>query len=311
MSLHYAVIGSGAIGGYLGAKLQQAGLSVSFVARSNYKVLKQRGFSIEEAAGISELSELDVYPTIDQLPPVDVLLVACKTTSNATVLPQLAKHLATNGVVVLLQNGIGYEQMMAEYINADQIIAAAVTIKTTQIKPAYIKHYGFSKISLACYSNTDNQQHRLSEIANDIRKTGIDTHTQDSCTTIRWRKLCHNIPFNGLSVVLNTDNRGLCTSSASVALIQELTTEVVNVAKHCGAALSLSDELQKADKVISNIRSNSNAGSPSMKDDYDNGRELELDAIYKNPLAIAKQHQVAMPLTTMLYQQLCFIEKDD
>ncbi len=81
--------------------------------------------------------------------------------------------------------------------------------------------------------------------------------------------------------------------------------EMLPVANHCGAELSP----EKMIASLQQVKGAKIAAYPSLKEDYDSGKELELEAIYKNPLAIAERHNQQMPLTRMLYQQLCFLQE--
>lgn len=76
--LKYAVIGTGAIGGYYGARLQQAGCEVHFLLRSDYAQVRENGLIIESISGDFALPEVNAYSDPAQMPPVDVVIVALK-----------------------------------------------------------------------------------------------------------------------------------------------------------------------------------------------------------------------------------------
>ncbi len=126
MSLHYAIIGAGAIGGFVGAQLKEIGRRVSFLARSNFTVLKQQGLTIEQPGRTLKLTDLDLYHAIDVMPKCDVVILTTKTTSNAEITYQLPQLLTPDGVIIILQNGIGYEERTAEYVSDKQIIGATI-----------------------------------------------------------------------------------------------------------------------------------------------------------------------------------------
>ncbi|MGB0560331.1 MAG: 2-dehydropantoate 2-reductase N-terminal domain-containing protein, partial [Spirulinaceae cyanobacterium] len=106
----YAVIGTGAIGGYYGACLQRAGFGVHFLLRSDYAWVRQRGLQIESVYGDFQLPEVKAYADPAAIPPCDGVIIALKSTQNA----QLAKILAAvvkapETTLILLQNGLGAE----------------------------------------------------------------------------------------------------------------------------------------------------------------------------------------------------------
>ncbi len=308
MNLHYAIVGAGAIGGFVGAHLKNIGKQVSFLARSNFNTLRQQGLTIEQPQSVLQLTDLDVYHAIDAMPKCDVVILATKTTSNAEMIFQLPQLLTNNGVIIILQNGIGYEERLAKYISDEQIIGATIALKVNQAQPGRIKHYGLSDLALAGYNNTKNHvpvSPLLQEIANDFNKTGIQTEVNENLAHIRWKKLVRNIPGNGLCVVLDSTIQALYDNPHSFELISHIASEVTNIANHCGAELSL----EKMMAALQQVREAKIAAYPSLKEDYDSGKELELEAIYENPLAIAQRYHQQMPLTHMLYQQLCFLQQ--
>ncbi|MCP3679888.1 MAG: hypothetical protein GY782_06295 [Gammaproteobacteria bacterium] len=96
--MHYAIIGAGAIGGFVGAQLKEIGRRVSFLARSNFTVLKQQGLTIEQPGRTLKLTDLDLYHAIDVMPKCDVVILTTKTTSNAEITYQLPQLLALSSL---------------------------------------------------------------------------------------------------------------------------------------------------------------------------------------------------------------------
>ncbi|MET0099471.1 2-dehydropantoate 2-reductase N-terminal domain-containing protein, partial [Limnospira platensis] len=110
----YAVIGTGALGGFYGAKLQKSGLDVHFLLRSDYDWVSQHGLQIESVWGDFQLPQVPAYNNPQKMPPCDVVIVAIKSTENH-LLPQiLPPVLKPDGVVLVLQNGLGIEPEIAE-----------------------------------------------------------------------------------------------------------------------------------------------------------------------------------------------------
>ena len=110
----YAIIGTGAVGGFYGGRLQKAGLEVHFLLNRDYEVVRQQGLRIDSPDGNFTLPQVNAYNDVNQMPPCDVVIVALKTTQNY-LLPQLLPPLVKpDGVVLLLQNGFNIEPKIAE-----------------------------------------------------------------------------------------------------------------------------------------------------------------------------------------------------
>lgn len=144
----YAIIGTGAIGGYCAVKLYQAGFEVHCLLRSDYDYVKQHGLTIKTANEIINAS-VKSYQQSQDMPQFDVVLVALKTTANTLLKELLPKLIHPNTVVVVLQNGIGIEKEIANFIDAERIIGGSCMLKVSKDSPGIIKHFGLNSIELA------------------------------------------------------------------------------------------------------------------------------------------------------------------
>jgi 2-dehydropantoate 2-reductase len=115
--------------------------------------------------------------------------------------------------------------------------------------------------------------------------------------------LVWNIPYNGLSVVLDAGTDELMTDPSTRALVESLMREVVAGAAACGRVIPDRFVDQMLDDTVRMI-----PYATSMKLDHDAGRSLELDAIYGTPLARARAAGIEMVRVQALYEQLCFLD---
>jgi len=142
----------------------------------------------------------------------------------------------------------------------------------------------------------------------------------DDLPMARWRKLVWNVPYNGLSVVLNATTEEMMAHQEVRQLITVLMQEVVMLANAWGKSVSPSSvspssvspnsERTLPPEVINQMLTQTEQMSPyrtSMKIDYDEGRSLELNAILGNPLQVADRLNIQVPAIRMLYQQLAFL----
>src|SRR5688572_3329093 len=110
----YAVVGMGAIGGYYGARLADAGHDVHFLVRSHASQLRAQGLRVESPEGDVVVRDVQVHTDPESVPPVDVVVVAVKTTDSASVLPAVGRLARRGAIVVAMQNGLGVEQVLAD-----------------------------------------------------------------------------------------------------------------------------------------------------------------------------------------------------
>ena len=299
MELKYAVIGTGAIGGYYGGKLAHSGREVHFLFRSDYDHVKNNGLQVHSVKGDFLLNPVNAYHSISDMPVCDVVLVGLKTTANH-LLPSLLKPvLHENSLVILIQNGLGMEERLAESLPNTGIAGGLAFICSQKNSPGVISHLDYGQLNLGLLQGNREQ---LGQVCNDFLAAGVEATLAESLGYARWQKLVWNVPFNGMCVVLNSETDTLMEHDSTRELSRDIMAEVVSAAQACGYPLN--SELP--DKMI-NMTMSMEPYAPSMKLDFDNKRPLEIEAIYSSPIDSARKAGYEMKKTQMLEQQLKFI----
>ena len=302
----YAIIGTGAIGGFYGAKLQQVGCEVHFLLRKDYEWVHQHGLVIESPMGNFTLPSVQAYDRVSTMPPCDVIIVALKTTQNHD-LPQLFPPiLKPDSVILLLQNGIGVEPQIAEIVGKRQVIGGLCFVCSNKVSAGHICHLDYGSIKLGAYLSNGQAAGitaAMQQIAEDFKKTGITIELSHDLLLARWQKLVWNIPYNGLSVVLNARTDEMMRNPETRLLIEQIMQEVVKGAQACDRIIPntfIQKMLDQTDRMKPYLT--------SMKLDYDAQRPLEVEALFGNALRLSKKAGVDLPRIEMLYDQLKFLD---
>ena len=310
----YAIVGTGALGGFYGAKLQAAGLDVHFLVNSDYHQIKSSGLTIQSKDGDFELPVVQAYHHSSQMPACEVVVICLKTTNNHLLDAILSDLVKPDSIVLVLQNGLGNEaeiarilSTQANLINSQPIILGGLCfICCNKIGPGSIHHLDYGQIKLGGYTD-DHQDINITgimaSIATDFRSAGIPISLCDNLLLARWQKLIWNIPYNGLSVVLNATTDQLMANPNTKALVMRLMKEVQLAA--------MADDCQIVDEFIQQMLDYTALMKPyrtSMKIDYDEGRPLEIQAMFENPLKVGQKLGLDLPSIEMLYQQLQFLD---
>lgn len=300
--MKYAIIGTGAIGGYYGARLAQCGKEVHFLLHSDYEYVCQNGLQVDSCDGAFHLDSINAYDDTQKMPECDVVIVGLKTINNhllSTLLPPLLK---SDTIVVLIQNGIGVESDVQQMFPNTQLVAGLAFICAAKTRAGQINHQCFGRINLAPYSCQNES--RFAEIIRDFEQAGIPAHHVEYHEA-RWKKAVWNMPFNGMTVALNTQTDLLLSHPHTHQLIHQQMLEVIGAAKACGVT-NIDDTF--ADKMIE-MTLKMPPYSPSMKLDYDFHRPMEIEYLYHRPISEAASHGYAMPRLSMLEAELTFIEE--
>lgn len=302
--LRYSVIGTGAIGGFFGGRLARAGRTVRFLLNSDYEYVKQHGLRVDSCDGDFVLPEVEAYGRAEDMPESDVVLVGLKSVKNHDVLPRLLRPLLhEQTTVVLIQNGIGLEEDLQRIFPQLHIVAGLAFICCAKTGPGHICHQDYGSLNLGNFSCPDE---RFQTLLADLQDAGL-TAAEVPYLEARWKKAVWNMPFNGMTVALNTSTAQLLQTPATRALIYDQMMEVIGAARALGVD-ALTSEF--ADKMMA-MTDKMTPYSPSMKLDFDNGRPMEIEYLYSRPIAEARKAGFEMPKLAMLEAELRFLSQRD
>lgn len=286
-----AILGAGALGCYYGARLQESGQDVSFIVRSEYGYLKEHGLEVKSLHGDISLPQVKVYRDSAEVGPVDLVVVAWKSTANAGFAKALPPLMGPDTVVVTLQNGMGNAEEIASIIPADRIYVGLCFICAMRAEPGHVNHLEGGNIQFAPFVPSPEGSEKARELSELFAKAGIKTRSFDAAEQIQWYKLVWNIPFNGLCLALGGISIAeLYQNPENVARARRIMEEVVQAAKARG--YTLPDDL-----VEFHLSRTESMGSfiPSSAVDYNAGRPIEYTAIWGDPLAKAHQAGASLP----------------
>jgi 2-dehydropantoate 2-reductase len=301
MSLKYAVIGSGALGGFYGGKLAQLGKDVHFLFHSDYEYVLNNGLKVDSVNGDFHLTSINAYQSTADMPKADVVLVCLKTTNNHLLKSLLPPILHSGTVIVLIQNGLGVEQDVASVFSQQPIVGGMAFICSNKIGDGHIAHLDYGKLNLGVFQGDIDPV--VEHIKNDFTEAGVPTEVASDLMQARWQKLVWNIPYNGMTVVLNTTTDRLMSEASTRQLSYDLMLEVINGARACGVEVKESF----ADKMME-LTDSMTPYAPSMKLDFDYKRPMEIEYIYSRPVKAAMEAGYAMKKVAMLESQLRFIQ---
>lgn len=147
----YAILGTGALGGFYGAKLQKSGLEVHYLLKSDYQQVRENGLIIESKDGDFTLPQVNAHNNVDKMPPCDVVIISLKTTQNQLLPHLLPPIVKDDGVVLVLQNGLDIEAEVAEIVNNVSIIGGLCFLCANKVASGHIHHLDYGQITLGEY----------------------------------------------------------------------------------------------------------------------------------------------------------------
>ncbi len=299
--MKYAIIGTGAIGGYYGGRLANAGHEVHFLLHSDYDHVLRHGLQVDSCNGSFHLPHPRVYRSTAEMPQVDVVIVALKTTRNHLLAHLLPPLLRPDTLVLLIQNGIGPEPDLQQVFPHLHLAAGLAFICSAKTGPGRVNHQCYGHINIGNYScpRPEIIDRLVADFnASDIRAKEVEYHEA------RWKKAVWNMPFNGMTVVMNAQTDKLLANPSTLELIRRQMLEVIGAAQALGVQnidASFAEAMIESTLVMTPY-------SPSMKLDHDFHRPMEIDYLYTRAIAEARRAGFSMPCLEMLEAQLRFLD---
>lgn len=296
-----AVIGSGAVGGYYGARLAQAGHDVRFLLRSDLEAVRERGLQVFSPDGDFYLPAPTVAASPVELGCVDWVICSLKATALEQARELVAPCLGPNTRVVALMNGLGIEPRFAEWFGPERVFGGMAFVCINRGEPGVIHHLEYGRVSIGHALDDPKETASLEAL---LAGANIETVVAPNLRYARWEKLCWNVPFNGLSVAAGgIGTRTILGNEGLRATAETCMREVIAAANADLAAVGSPARLDEDEVVTRMFQLTSTMGDyrTSMVIDYVNGRELEVEAILGNPVRRARELAVAVPTMSALY----------
>lgn len=302
----WSIIGTGALGGYYGARLHHAGIDVRFLLHSDYEHVVHCGLRVISKDGDFSIARPRAFGRAEDLPRSDVVAVCLKTTQNRLLGRLLPPAAGAGSVVLVMQNGLDVERDAAAVLPRHTIVGGLAFLCSNKTGPGEIHHLDYGAVRLGEH-RADGRAAGITPamlaIAGDLKRAGIPVVLEDDLVLARWKKLVWNVPYNGLCVVERSATDAIMNDAALRARCEKIMREVLAIAAAVGRDIHPSF-------VDAMLRDTANMVpyKPSMLLDFECGRPLELEAIYRRPLEVARAHGVECPEIESLYARLAALD---
>ena len=288
-----AVVGAGAIGGYLGAKLSAAGEDVTFIARNrNLAAIQAKGFSlILEDGSTLHAPNVRAVEQMAEAGPQDAVLLTVKAHQVRELLPALRGLFGPQTVVVTMINGVPWwyfqklagpyqgwavssvdpDGALAEQIEVDRIIGSVVYPAAELVEPGLVRVIEGNRFTLGELDGSRSE--RIEALSAAFMRAGFKSPISRDIRAELWVKLWGNLSFNPISALTHATLQDICRFPLTRTLAERMMTEAQAVAEALGVKfkITLAQRLAGAEAV--------GAHKTSMLLDVEHGRALELEAL--------------------------------
>jgi 2-dehydropantoate 2-reductase len=305
--MKFAIVGTGALGGFYGGLLSRIGQDVHFLLRSDADHVRQHGLRVDSKLGNFHLPQVNAYTDVRDMPKCDCVIVALKSTHNHQLAELLPPLMGSDSLALVLQNGLHVEQSTREVVGEGRVIGGCCFLCSNKVGPGHIRHLDYGKILMGPYRGMGDRElgpsmDRIVEIRDIFRQTGIECELTERLSWARWRKLMWNLTFNGLSVILDASTDAIMKHPHSRALAESILCEVRETATACGHEIEqefVPYMMEHTDDMV--------PYDSSMRLDFKAGRPIEVEVIYGNAIRAAAKMGVRSPIIEFMYRQLHFL----
>jgi 2-dehydropantoate 2-reductase len=264
--------------------------------RKDLEHVRGEGLRIQSSEGDFDLPEVNCHGSTEEIGPVDVVLIALKATSNHALDTLIPPLLRKDTMLLTLQNGLGNGTYLAERFGGERVMGGLCFVCLNRIAPGVIRHQGYGHIEMGEYSGPPLP--RTHAVRKDFAGSGVDCRILDDLDLARWRKLIWNVPFNGLSIAGGGIDVGRILADEDLLhLTRQLMGEVIAGAAKLGHTIPESF----AEENIANTRT-MGAYRPSSLIDYLENRDVEVEAIWGEPLRRGRKAGAELGRLEMLYR---------
>lgn len=311
--MKFVIVGAGATGAYLGARMWRAGQDVTLFARGlHLRAIRERGVRVLSPEGNFEVRP-PVADDLAEVGPCDVVILGVKAHSLPELAPRLGPLLGPETAVVTTQNGIpwwyfqgfdgGLNGFRLERVDPGGVISASIEVRrvvgaivyfSTQVaEPGVVRHVEGNRISLGEPDGTRSDRAR--KIAEAFIAAGLRCPLTTRLRQEIWVKILGNVAFNPISALTGATLVQMARDTQVRELVRGIMAETDAIARKLGMELPVSIEqrIAGAEKVGEH--------KTSMLQDLEAGRPLELEAVVGTVLEVGERLEIPMTHTRAIY----------
>lgn len=285
------------MGGLYGAFLARAGYDVHFLMRRDYDAVKSSGLTVKSCRGDFHLDQVNCYRHVEDIGVVDLVFIGLKTTSNHLYQELISPLMGPNTRALSAQNGLGNEEQLADLFGPQRVAGGLAFLCSNRSKPGVINHLDYGFFHTGNFQRPPDDT--LRTFAQMMQNSGVDCQIVDDLALARWKKLIWNVPFNGLSALLDLTVDKIMHDpplhERAFRLMQEVQTAAGTY------DLNIDDDFLQH---MMNLTIKMKPYYTSMHLDRLHKEPMEIEALIGEPLRRGQRHGLHLPEMQILYDGL-------
>lgn len=297
-----AVIGAGAVGGYVGALLKQDGNDVTFIARGKHlEKMSEEGLTVQHHSGTFTIYE-HFTDNFTHIREADLLIFTVKSTETKEVCERIKPYIKKNAYILTLQNGVMNEEILGENFGSDYLLPGSAYISAKVEEPGIVTQSGNHIFFIG--DLMEHQKDFIDGVIDIFQKAGIRTKYSSEIMKKKWGKSLWNVTFNPLSAVTRATVGQILDDSKLRSTSKSILREFVEVAKNNNVEIT-KEAIERVFKDAETVRSH----KTSMLQDRERGKKMEVEALCGYFVKLGERSGIDVPILSAIYSILSFIDK--
>jgi 2-dehydropantoate 2-reductase len=301
--MRFAILGSGAVGGYFGAKLAQSGQDVTFIARgAHLEAIRSRGLAIQSAQLGDFVARAPAESDTAKIGQVDVAIVSVKAYDNATALPMLKPLIGPETVVLTLQNGVDSVDDCAAIAGQTQVLGGTTYVATALEGPGLIVQTGVHRSIIfgEVFGDRARITPRVQAIAEVLAAADIQVTPVPDARVPIWDKFVYLAAFAGFTGASRLAIGHIWKHPHVREMFYACCREIAAIAKAEGVTIS-ANRFETLEDYMTNIPPTTRS---SLLIDLEQGKRIEVEALQGAAVRRAQKLGLPVPITATLYALL-------
>ena len=298
-----AIIGSGAVGCYYGARLVQQGHEVHFLMRRDLEAVRRSGLRIESVHGSFHLPRVNAHGDPGEIGSVDLVVCALKATAIEDAEQLVRPCVGPRTRILAMINGLGIEERFGEWFDGRRVFGGMAFVCINRGEPGVVHHFDYGRVA---FGHLLDDLPEVEAMAALFAEAGFETQVRPSLRQARWEKLMWNIPFSTLAVTAGgVTTQNILDDAGLSAMARRLIVETGSAGNADGCSIDVGAML---DKMMANTAT-MGPYRPSMLVDYENKLPLEVEAILGEPVRRAARLGFPVPAIEAQYWLASFLDR--
>jgi len=303
--MNIVIYGTGGVGGYFGARLEQAGNKVTFIARGKHlKAIKQNGLQLKSIKGNYLVHPANAVDSISKVKDINLILIGVKTWQLQEVAKEIKPHLGKNTMVIPLLNGVENQNILCSVIDKKHVLGGLCKIVSMVEDYGVINHISYEPTIV--FGELDNKKtKRALKLEELFLKAGFKTNLSDDIQTEIWTKFLFITTVSGMGALTRSTIGEMLENVEIKLLMYKTAEEVLAIAK----ALHINLPENSIEKQFKIIESQPYITTASLQRDIMEGKPSELEAQNGTIVKLGEKLGVPTPINSFIYNCLLPQEK--